>query len=296
MRKLIRLSAVAFLVWAITTLAWAALSHMAGTSGPARASAASMELVASAVTFIDPPGALGAPQRFAARQIRGAARAVERFHRVPERAVAELVDALGHRHRHGRGGRHYAFRVRADGDARGFAIPIDELDRVRDRARALAEVELERHRGEPGLHRVEAERLRSKMERQRGEMERRRGEMERRRGEMERRRGEMERRRGELDRVRTDFSFEFQDVQRERIMRTIEQVAERLSRLDAEQDGDVRRKWEDRLREILRDLERELEEVNAEAIESIMELDGLDLSEVEGVPLDGPVRIQIRRR
>jgi hypothetical protein len=281
-RKLIRLSAVAFLVWAITTLAWAALSHMAGTSGPARASAASMELVASAVTFIDPPGALGAPQRFAARQIRGAARAVERFHRVPERAVAELVDALGHRHRHGRGGRHYAFRVQADGSGRGFTIPIDELDRVRDRARALADVELERHRGE-------AERLRGKVERQRGELERRRGELERRRGEMERRRGEMER-------VRTEFSFEFQNGQRERLMRTIEQVAERLSRLDAEQDGDVRRKWEDRLREILRDLERELEDVNAQAVESIMELDGLDLSEVEGVPLDGPVRIHIRRR
>jgi hypothetical protein len=281
-RKLIRLSAVAFLVWAITTLAWAALSHMAGTSGPARASAASMELVASAVTFIDPPGALGAPQRCAARQIRGAARAVERFHRVPERAVAELVDALGHRHRHGRGGRHYAFRVQADGSGRGFTIPIDELDRVRDRARALADVELERHRGE-------AERLRGKVERQRGELERRRGELERRRGEMERRRGEMER-------VRTEFSFEFQNGQRERLMRTIERVAERLSRLDAEQDGDVRRKWEDRLREILRDLERELEDVNAQAVESIMELDGLDLSEVEGVPLDGPVRIHIRRR
>lgn len=242
MRKLIRFSAVAFLVWAVTTFAWAAISHVTGVTGPAQASSASLNFVASAVTFADPPGPLGAPQRFAARQIRQAATAVERIHRGPERMAARLVDELGHRHRHGRRGHRHGRRghrhvvvseLRLERDAAPFFLPLDQLDHVRAGAKTRAIIELKRHRG--------------------------------------------------LD-----------QRQRELIEQSLESVRERLDAVAAEQDGDLRGKLRDRLerlREILRDLDRELGETQLEAI---TELEGVHLG--DDVRLEAPVRVRIHRR
>ncbi len=128
MRKLIRFSALAFLVWAVIAMAWASVSHITGLVGPARASAASLEFVASAMTLADPPGALGAPQRFVADQIRHVARAVERAHSVPERVAAGLADAAGHRHaHHGRLRVQHRHRVRI-ASVPAAPIPIDALE------------------------------------------------------------------------------------------------------------------------------------------------------------------------
>jgi len=133
LRKLIRFSAAAFLVWAVTTFAWAAISHVTGVPGPAQASRASLNLVASAVTFADPPGVLGAPQRLAARQIRQLARTIERIQRGPERWTGQLVDDLGHRHCHRRHGHRHIREVRvgrdgAFGPAFAPLVLIDGLD------------------------------------------------------------------------------------------------------------------------------------------------------------------------
>ncbi|MFV1986954.1 MAG: hypothetical protein ACC682_06720 [Gemmatimonadota bacterium] len=228
MRKLIRVAAVAFLVWAITTFAWAAIHHVTGVTGPAEASGASLNFVASAVTFVDPPGVLGAPQRFAARQLRQAADAISRIHRGPERLAAQLVDEMGHRHRHRhgrRGGRHRAYVVSrapvasANRNIR-FSVPIDasiaidELDQARSHARARAVIELDRHR--------------VRIDRERGRLE-----------------------------LRRDLS----ERQRERLEQSLVRVRDRLDRVQSEQDGEFRRKLGKKLREILRELEKELGEV-----------------------------------
>lgn len=279
MRKLIRVSAVAFLVWAITTLAWAAIHHVTGVTGPAEASGASLDFVASAVTFVDPPGVLGAPQRFAAGQIRQAADAVERIHRGPERFAARLVDELGHRHRHGRrGGRRHVHEVRINrhiGEAtaeaieralgqNGFAIPLDEFDQQRAHAEARAVIELNRHR--------------QRLDEARGRLDQERGRLELRR--------------------------ELEGRQRERIQRSMERVRERLERASAEQDGDFRRKLEEKLREILRELDKELNEAHVIQLDQEdgnftfdFKFDGTDieLHEIGEAP-DAPVRIRIRNR
>lgn len=267
MKKLIRYSALAFVVWAVTTFAWAALSHATGLVGPAEASGSSLRFVASAVTFVDPPGVLGAPQRFAASQIRHAARAVERIHRAPERTMSRMMDRLGHDARH-RGHRHrLRHAVRIEREGRSIAIPLDELDGARERATARARIELERHRRE-------IERTRRVLERDRAGFDR------------ERWRRQVETRRAE------------------HLERRLELVRERLARTEAEQDGELKRKLVERLREILRELERELEnvhvepeididaaELSAEILESLeVELRGIG----EQIGADAPVRIHIR--
>lgn len=269
MAKLIRVAAVAFLVWAITTFAWAAISHVTGVTGPAQASGASLDFVASAVTFVDPPGVLGAPQRFAARQIRQAADAIERIHHGPERFAAQLMDEMGHRHRHGRrGGRHvHEIRIApnvgertADAVARaletsGFGIPIDELDRARARAEARAVIELNRHR-------------------QRADQSRRRIEIRR----------------------------ELNDRQRERIQREIERVTERLEQLSAEEDGEWRKKLGEKLREILRELEHELGDVQVIELDEVGGLENFNFNfDIKGIEesdtdMDKVVRIHFRDR
>ena len=85
---------------AFVTFAWASLSHVTGFVGPAQASEASLHWVADAITLFDPPGALGAPQRFAAGQIQGAAHTARDVHGVPERIAVDFVDWLGHDARH----------------------------------------------------------------------------------------------------------------------------------------------------------------------------------------------------
>ncbi len=277
MRKLIKYSALAFLVWAITTFAWAALSHATGLVGPAEASGASLRFVASAVTFVDPPGILGAPQRLAAQQIRHAARAVERIHRGPERAAARLVDRLGHGARHGRHAGLHRHAIRIERHGRAVTIPLDELDASRERAMARARVELERHRRDLERSRSDAARheWRSAMEARQREVEAR---------------------------------------QRERIERSAARVRSRIERIQAEQadqNGDLRRKLADRLerlRDILRDLDDELENVR---VEGTAEFDADELAariqeqiqEALEIQLDGlgdagatdvPVRIRIR--
>jgi len=168
LRKLIRFSAAAFLVWAVTTFAWAAISHVTGVTGPARASGASLNFVADAVTFLDPPGVLGAPQRLAARQLRQVARTVERIHQGPERMTAQLMDEMGHRRCHVRHGHRHMHEVRIERDGHAVLAPIaplhliDELDDVRAHAEAQAVIDLQERQRE----RIEqsVERLRERLE------------------------------------------------------------------------------------------------------------------------------------
>lgn len=279
MRKLIRFAAAAFLVWAVTTFAWAALSHVTGATGPATASGATLDFVAGAITWADPPGVLGAPQRFAARQIRQAADAVERLHRGPERLAAQVVDELGHRHRHGRGGRHFVVRVNRTDAPSVVRIPLDELDQARSHARARAVVELERHR--------------SQLDQQRSRLDRARAELDRARGQAERARARAE----------------FERTVEERVRSGIARVEERMQEVEANEraDSDLKRDMLRKLREILRDLDKELNEVRVDVTAELesADLEALQELEVDGLSFDveqiekgveGPVRIRIRNR
>ncbi len=282
MRKLIRYSAAAFLAWAAITFAWAALSHVSGLVGPARASAASLEFVADAVTFVNPPGVLGAPQRFAAEQIRQAARSAERLHRGPERAMTRLVDRMGHASRHGFGGRHvhrHVHRHEHRDGGRGwsrapdvrFEMPVDALDGSAERARRLAIIELERHRGT-----IARELRRAAREQERAA-----------------RRFDVRIRVPEGGTVRREFRLfppaQFESEE-DRLLRKLEAVERQLERVEIEQQGELKRRIEEKLREILEELRRELEDLR---VRVSAELEGLELDELE---LEGPVRIQIDRR
>lgn len=100
--KLIRQAAVAFLAWAVFLVAWAAVSHLTDLAGPARMTTASLGMVAAALDAIEPPPALGAPQRFAATRVRSAAHAAGRMHGGIEHATGEFLDRLGHARAHAR--------------------------------------------------------------------------------------------------------------------------------------------------------------------------------------------------
>lgn len=174
MKKLIRYTAAVLVTWAVVTYAWAAFSHVSGFVGPAEASVTSLQFAANAVEAIDPPGLLGAPQRFAAHQIRQAARSAERLHGNAERTMAEFVDRLGHadahrgdrrRHRHRKGRRPGRGRSFAD----GIVIQIDGYGQANDRAQRMAVIELERHRAQ--LERGQ-DRARRGLDRARRQMER----------------------------------------------------------------------------------------------------------------------------
>ncbi len=264
MRKLISLTVVALFAWAALAFAWAALSHVTGLPGPARASAASLELAADAVTLADPPGVLGAPQRFAAGQLRAAGGAAYRLHRGPERAMARLLDRLGHdhghRHRHVLVERHVEPRVAPRMELRGpdvyFHVPLELEGRNRIRER------LRPHRWDLGRQRLEFDRLRSGLERERAAYER----------------------------------------QHERLERSIERLSERWEDARARSDGEAGRRLQERLREILRRLEDELEDLEdrmdeavGQAIEGALE-DGVLEIDAVGEAGSAPVIIRLRDR
>lgn len=100
--KLIRRVAAAFTLWALAIGVWAALSHLTSLPGPARASTATLDRVATALERADPPGALGATQRLAAAQLRRTAHTAGRINGRIEHVVGTWVDRLGHGHAHGR--------------------------------------------------------------------------------------------------------------------------------------------------------------------------------------------------
>ncbi|WP_419935179.1 hypothetical protein [Candidatus Palauibacter sp.] len=100
--KLIRQAVAAFAVWAVFLYAWAAVSHLTHLAGPARISSASMGLVADALEVLDPPGALAAPPRLAAAQVRRAADAAGAVHGAIEYSAGAFVDQLGHARAHPR--------------------------------------------------------------------------------------------------------------------------------------------------------------------------------------------------
>lgn len=268
MRKLASLTVLALFVWAALAFAWAAVSHVTGLPGPARASAASLDLAADAVTLADPPGVLGAPQRFAARQLRAAGGTAYRLHLGPERAMARLLDRLGHghAHRHAHAGRRVAPRSPSRVEFRGpdvefrgpdvfFHVPLEDRVRVRLRERRF---DLERRQ-------LEFDRLRSGIERERAAYER----------------------------------------QHERLERSIERLRSRWEDARARSDGEAGRRLQERLREILRRLEDELEDLEdrmeeavGQAIEGALdggtlEIDGLGEIELDG---DAPIVIRLRDR
>ncbi|WP_419165195.1 hypothetical protein [Candidatus Palauibacter sp.] len=98
--KLIRQAVAAFAVWAVFLYAWAAVSHLTDLAGPARISSASMGLVADVLEVLDPPGALAAPPRLAAAQVRRAADAAGAVHGAIEHSAGAFVDRLGHARAH----------------------------------------------------------------------------------------------------------------------------------------------------------------------------------------------------
>ena len=99
--KLIRRVAAAFTLWALAIGVWAAVSHLTNLPGPAKTSTATLEGAANVLEGADPPGALGAPQRLAASQLRRTAHTAGRINGRIERAVGAWVDRLGHGDAHG---------------------------------------------------------------------------------------------------------------------------------------------------------------------------------------------------
>ena len=97
----IRRVAAAFTLWALAICVWAALSHLTSLPGPAKASTATLEGIASLVERADPPGSLRTP-RFAAEQLRRTAHTAGRVNGGIERAVGAWLDRLGHDAAHGR--------------------------------------------------------------------------------------------------------------------------------------------------------------------------------------------------
>ena len=96
----IRRVAAAFTLWALAICVWAALSHLTSLPGPAKASTATLEGIASLVERADPPGSLRAP-RFAAEQLRRTAHTAGRINGGIERAIGAWLDRLGHDAAHG---------------------------------------------------------------------------------------------------------------------------------------------------------------------------------------------------
>ena len=100
--KLIRQAVAAFAVWAVFLFAWAAISHLTSLAGPERITAGSLGLVADGLEVLDPPGALAAPPRFAAVQVRRAADAAGQVYGAIEHSAGAFVDRLGHARAHPR--------------------------------------------------------------------------------------------------------------------------------------------------------------------------------------------------
>lgn len=97
----IRRVAAAFTLWALAICVWAALSHLTSLPGPAKASTATLEGMASLVERANPPGSVRAP-RFAAEQLRRTAHTAGRINGGIERAIGAWLDRLGHDEARGR--------------------------------------------------------------------------------------------------------------------------------------------------------------------------------------------------
>ena len=144
--KLIRRVAAAFTLWALAIGVWAALSHLTSLPGPARASTATLDRVATSLERADPPGALGAPQRFAATQLRRTAHTAGRINGRIEHMVGGWIDHLGHGAAHNRDVRiespilvtHAGGEVTLNGKSR-ITITMDARSE-RSRAQALREL------------------------------------------------------------------------------------------------------------------------------------------------------------
>lgn len=168
MKRLVVFSVLGFLAWALLTVSWAAASHLGQFPGPGQTAEGSMNLAANAVTVVDLPGALGTPQRTAARQLRNAGDAAARFYSGPERAVARFLDQIaGHRHRH----QHYRVTERVRFSAPRVMIQhrmtARDQERVRERMRQLRhrlEERLEARRHEVEIHRETADQVREELE------------------------------------------------------------------------------------------------------------------------------------
>lgn len=237
MRKLATLAVLAFFAWLFITFTWATAAHLTGLPGPARSSAATLELAARAVTLADPPGAIGRPQRLAAGSLRRAARMAERLHRGPERAVARVLDGLGHQRSH----RRHMFATAAprapivlefeDWDAAWREGWSEALRELREDEALL---ELRRLKGSDGAERSIRLRRRAVV-RSRAGVERSRERIER---------------------------------SRERISRSMERLQDRLDRLYAGERSEVSDRLKERLRDMLRELKRELEDLLEDSLES----------------------------
>ncbi len=237
MRKLATLAILAFFAWLFITFTWATAAHLTGLPGPAQASAATLEFAAQAVTLADPPGAIGRPQRMAAGSLRRAARMAERLHRGPERAVARVLDRLGHRHSHQR----HAFALAAP----------------------RAPIVMEFGDWDAAWHEGWSEGLRELSENEALLELRRLNWLEEGEQSIRYRRRALERSKESVER-----SQEHLERSRERISRSMERLQERIDRLDAGDRSEVSDRLKERLRDMLRDLKRELEDLLEDGLES----------------------------
>jgi hypothetical protein len=262
-RKLVTFAVLAFCAWLFITFTWATAAHLTGIPGPAKASAASLELAARAITMADPPGALGTPQRLAAGSLRNAADLAERLHRGPERAMARLLDRLGHRHSHSG----HAFALAAPRAPMVIEFEDWDADWQEGWAEALRELrenkallELRRHEwlqdGERTIH--------------------------------------LRRRAIEHSRERVERSREQIERSRERIERRMADLEVRLERLGDSQQSEVSDRLKDRIRDMLRDLKRELEDLLEDA--DVTEL--IEISESSGeIHMEAPtIAIKVRHQ
>ncbi len=263
MRKLATLAILALFAWLFITFTWATAAHLTGLPGPAKASAATLELAARAVTLADPPGAIGTPQRMAAESLRRAARMAQRLHRGPERAVARVLDGLGHRHSHHRHSLAGA-RVRApivlefgEWDAAWHEGWSEALRELRENEALL---ELRRLKGLRGIEHSCCD------------------------ATLERRRESIERSREQIERSR------------ERITRSMERLQERLERLDAAERSEVSDRLKERLRDMLRELKRELEDLLEDDFESGAIIEISDKSADQIRMLAPTIAIKIREK
>ena len=174
MKRLIGFSVLGFLAWAVLTVGWAAASHIGHFPGPGQTAAGSMNLAADAVTVVDLPGAMGTPQRVAARQLRNAGQAAARFYHGPEHAVGRFLDQIaGHRHGH----QHYRVTERVRFSAPQVRVHVNhrmsDQDRervqermlqLRERLEQRLESRLEGRDQEIWIHRETTERVRQELE------------------------------------------------------------------------------------------------------------------------------------
>lgn len=255
MKKLIRMAAISIFTWAAVTYAWAAFSHVTGFVGPAQASEVSLGYVANAVDFLDAPGLVGAPQRFASQRLRSAADLAGDVHHAMEHDMSDLVDRLGHWRAH-RGERRHRHRHRHE-----TKDVVIHLNQEADGERRV--IRLERHRELAERHRERAEQMR----------ERARRHAERVRERVERDRERILRHAEEVQREAIELRLDGQKQWEHRMWVDGNEIKIDLNLEDLDFDGDFDLQIWDReqMTSQMRDARRAAAQIEMEALQNALE-------------------------